>query len=167
MCRRHLLERSKSNVSYPRGRPGKNADPNDERRGRRSYYDRSRIMQIIDEILSDRESFTKIDNAVSNSEIFFKHRQYSIEVCLHQMKEKEKEFLNTYKPVFSKYGIMQKGSGSAFINKEDITDDMIKRMAARLALDTKPTENEKKAIYTVGGIIYFDEIMRMQHQSTS
>jgi hypothetical protein len=27
MCRRHLLKRSESTVSYPRGRPSKNADP--------------------------------------------------------------------------------------------------------------------------------------------
>ncbi len=81
------------------------------------------------------------------------------------MKGYEKEFLNTYRPVL-KYGIKEIQSGSAFINKEDVTDDLIKKIATDLARDTKSTEEEKRAVYTQGGITYFDHIMQM-HCSTT
>jgi hypothetical protein len=43
---------------------------------------------------------------------------------------------------------------------------MIKKTAMGAALDTKLTENVKKAIYTQGAIIYFDHILQ-KHQFPS
>ena len=161
ISRRHILEHSENNFSYPRGRPSSDSNPDNERRGRRSYYDRSRIKKIIDKVLNDKETFEKVDNAVTSSEIFFEHRKYSIEVALHQMKKHEKEFLNTYKPVFKKYSLKGKeASSSVHINKEDITDELIEKTATGLAHETKSTENEKRAIYTQGAIIFFNHIIQ-------
>ena len=95
ICRRLILKRSENKFSNPRGRPISESSPNNETRGRKSYYDKSRVKQIIDQVLNDRECFKKIDNAISSSDIYFKHRNYSIEVSLHQMEGYQKEFLNT------------------------------------------------------------------------
>ena len=92
---RHLLEATKSNRSYPRGRPNSNSTSNDERRGRGHYYEESKIKQIIDEVLSDPEYYSKIDSAISNSAVFLEHGAYSIEVGLRQLKQNEGAFLTT------------------------------------------------------------------------
>ena len=99
LCRRLLVERSKKSFSNPRGRPISSSDPGNETRGRKSYYEIARVKQIIDQVLNDHEYFKKIDNAITSSDIYFKHRKYSIETALHQMKKDEKKFLKTYKPV--------------------------------------------------------------------
>jgi hypothetical protein len=166
VCRRLILKHSEKSFSSPRGRPISSFDPSNETRGRKSYYEVSRIKQIIEQVLNDHESFKKVDNAITGSDIYFKHKKYSIEVGLHQMKRYEKEFLNTYKPVFKKYGLNGTHPGGVYINKEDITDDWIEKNATRLARDAKSTAEEKRAIYTQGGVIYFDHIMQKHRTIT-
>lgn len=161
--RRMLLieesEKSLKSFSNPRGRPGFSSDPTNETRGRKSYYDTSRVKQIIDQVLDDQESFKKIDNAVTRSDIYFEYRKYSIEAALYQMKRDENKFSNTYRPVL-KYDLKQLSHGNSYINKEDMTDSWIEKTAAGLAHDTKPTKEERRAIYTQGGVMYFDHIMQ-------
>lgn len=159
LCRRHILERSKKSSSNPRGRPVSSSDPSNETRGRKSYYGTSRVKQIIDQVLNDQESFKKIDKAITGSDIYFKHRKYSIEVALHQRKTDKEKFLNTYRPILKKYGINEMQSSGEFI-MEDIKDDLIERIATYLARDTKPTDEERRGMYIHGGVIYFDHIMQ-------
>ncbi len=83
------------------------------------------------------------------------------------MKIYKKEFLNTYRPVFKRYGLKGREPGTGQINKEDITDELIEKIANGLAHDTKSTEEEKRAIYTQGGVIYFDHLMQMYYSTTS
>ena len=166
ICRQLGLERSEDKISYPKGRPSSNSNLNYERRGRRSSYDKSRMMQIIDEVLSDEELFKKIDDTVTNSEIYSKYRPYSIEAGLLQLKQPQ-AFLNTYKPFIKKYGLREVDSKSA-IETKDITNEVIKKTAIGSARDTKLAEDLKKGIYTLGGRIYFDYILRKhQQQATS
>jgi hypothetical protein len=157
--RRLILKHSEKSFSYPRGRPVSTSDPSNETRGRKSLYDTSRVKQIIDNVLDDHESFEKIDNAVTGSDICLKHRKYSIEAALYQMRGDEKKFVDSYKPVL-KYNLKKTEPGNTYIDGKDIKDQWIERTAARLALDTKPTEKEKRAIYTQGGVIYFDYILQ-------
>jgi hypothetical protein len=159
LCRRLILERSKKSSSNPRGRPVSSADPSNETRGRKSYYDTSRVKQIIDQVLNDQESFKIIDKAITGSDIYFKHRKYSIEVALHQLKSDKEKFLNTYRPILKKYGIKEMRLSDASI-REDITDDLIERIATYLARDTKPTDEQRRGMYIHGGVIYFDHIMQ-------
>lgn len=166
LCRRLMLKHREESFSNPRGRPISSSDPNNETRGRKSYYEKTRVKQIIDQVLDDHESFKKIDNAITGSDIYIKYRKYSIEAALHQMKLDEKRFLNTYKPVFKKYGLKKTNSDNTYINKIDITDDWIEKNATLLARDTKPTTGERRAIYTQGGIIYFDHIMQKNRSIT-
>jgi hypothetical protein len=167
MVRRHYLEHKGDKFPFPRGKPRSNTKLADERRGRFSYYERSRIIQIIEEVLKDKEFFSKIDNAVTKSDIFPKYRKYSIEVGLHQFRENQQAFLNTYKPAIKKYGLKCIEPNIPYINAKDVTDDVIKKTAIHLAVDIKLTGNEKNALYTTGGILFFDQIMQMQNQSNS
>jgi hypothetical protein len=163
LCRRLILKDSKRNFSNPRGRPISDSNPTNETRGRKSYYKESNVKQIIAQILDEQEYFENIDKAITSTNIYFQHRKFSIEAGLHQMKTYKKEFLNTYRPVFKRYGLKP---SNAQINK-DITDELIKKIATGLALDTKSTEEEKRAIYTQGGVIYFDHLMQLYHSTTS
>ena len=161
--RRLLIKRSEKDFSNPRGRSVSSSDPHNETRGRKSYYDISRIKQIIDQVLNDDECFNKIENVVTSSDIYFKHRKYSIEAALHQRNEYENKFRNTYRPVL-KYDLKTSSSNKSYINKKD--DDWIEKTATRLARDTKPTKEQKRAIYTQGGVIYFDHIMQKHRPIT-
>ena len=78
MVRQQLLEPKRSNIPFPRGRPKSDTRITDERRGRFSYYERSRIKVIIDEVLNDIESINKIDNAILNSEMFYRFLKYRL-----------------------------------------------------------------------------------------
>jgi hypothetical protein len=167
LCRRLIIKHSEKNFSNPRGRPFFDSNPIIETRGRKSYYDESNVKQIIDHVLSEQEYFKKVDDAITSSDIYFKHRKYSIEVSLHQMKRYGKKFLNTYRPVFKRYGLEAREPSSAQINKEDLTDELIEKIATGLARDTRSTEEEKRAIYTQGGVIYFDHIMQMHYSTTT
>jgi len=166
ICRRLILEHSEKNFANPRGRPISQSNSNNETRGRKSYYDISNVKEIIDQVLNDREFFKKIDDAITSSDIYFKHRKYSIEVSLYQMKQYGKEFINTYRPVFNKYGIEEISSSNAYANREEMTDDWIEKTAAQLAIDIKPIKEQKRAMYTQGGIIYFDRIMQKHRTIT-
>ena len=163
LCRRLIIKHSDKSFSSPnlRGRPISQFGSNNETRGRKSYYEVSRVKQIIDQVLNDHETFIKIDGAVTSSNIYFKYIKYSIEVFL-QMQRNRKEFLKTYRPIFKKYGFTE--SNIAQIDKENISDDQIEKIAVGLALDTKPTKELGRAIYIQGGIIYFDHIMQ-KHSS--
>lgn len=164
ICRRLILKHSENKFSNPRGRPISESGPNNETRGRKSYYDRSIVKQILDHVLDDPEYYKKIENAINNSDIYFKHRKFSIEVALHQLKHK-KEFLNTYRPILNKYGLKEISSDTAYL-KKNITDELIERIASDLAHNTKPTLEEKRAIYTQGGVIYLDQIMSKYRPAT-
>ena len=164
LCRR-LIQHSKKSFSNPRGRPISSSNPSNETRGRKSYYEKARVKQIIDQVLDDHESFKKIDDAITGSDLYFKHRKYSIEAALHQMKTDEKKFFNTYKPVL-KYNPKETQFGKTYINRKDIIDDWIEKKATLLARDTKPTTGERRAIYTQGGIIYIDHIMQKYRSIT-
>ena len=115
LCRRLILKHSEKSFSNPRGRPISSSDPSNETRGRKSYYEIARVKQIIDQVLDDHESFKKIDNTITGLDIYFKHRKYSIEAALHQMKIDEKMFLNTYKPVLKKHGLKKTKPDNTYI----------------------------------------------------
>lgn len=53
MVRQHLLEPKRNNLSFPRGRPKSNTGIVDERRGRLSYYEQSKLKQMAYQILND------------------------------------------------------------------------------------------------------------------
>jgi hypothetical protein len=97
--------------------------------------------------------------------IYFRHRKYSFEVSLYQMKRSRSEFLNTHRPILKKCGLKEIQSGSAYI-KKDTTDDLIERIAIGLARDKKPTEEQRRGMYIHGGVLYFDHIMQMHYRST-
>ena len=159
LCRRLILKRSKKNSSSPRGRPISQSDPSNETRGRKSFYDVSRVKQILDQVLNDHESFEKIDNAITSSDIYLQHRKYSIETSLHQRKTYEREFRNTYRPIFKKY-FLETQLGNTHIDKEDTANDLTMKTVAPLARDPKSIKEVRRAIYTQGGVVYFDNIMQ-------
>lgn len=162
LTRRQLLESTKNLPSYPRGRPSSEPSFDDERRGRGPYYEEAQIKQIIDEILSDPQCYSKIDRIITNSEVYLEHRAYSIEAKLRQLKEYgEGAFLTTLKPIIKKNDFNHiEGTDSPSIKPTDIDDYAIKRMSKDLALNAKSTDKEKKAIYVAGGIKFLREIVR-------
>jgi hypothetical protein len=116
--------------------------------------------------LSDEQLFKKIDNAVTTSDIYSKHKQFSIEACLHEMKQPQ-AFLNTYKPFIKKYGLSEGDSIKSAIDTKGITNGIIKDTAIDIAHDVKSAENIRKVIYRLGGRIYFDYILRKHQQQAN
>ena len=129
----------------------------DERRGRLSYYEQSKIKQITNEVLKDPESVSKIDNAILKSEMFYRFLKYSFESHFYQMKENEKAFLNTMRAPIMKYGLKQKEElGSSVIFARDLTPEIIKRLSKGYALNTMKTfqKDGKNILYTTAAIFF-------------
>ncbi|HYA82989.1 MAG TPA: hypothetical protein VEH06_06005 [Candidatus Bathyarchaeia archaeon] len=98
------------------------------------------IRKIIYEILSDSKARESIDNAILNSEIFYRFAKYCYEVYLYQMKENEQAFLNTTSAAIRKYGLRHKNtkeeSDSLDIYARDLTPAKIDRLAKGYAINT-------------------------------
>lgn len=165
--RRHILKRRGNSFSYPRGRPISDSNPSNEKRGRKSCYDKSRANEILDQVLNDQQLFKKIDSAIISSDIYFKHRKYSIEVAFHQKRGNETSFFNTYKPVLGKYGLREIQPNNGYTRRENTSDDLIEKVATCLARDTASSLKEKRAIYTQGGLVYLDRLMQIHQQTIS
>jgi hypothetical protein len=155
-----FLQRKIGNFPYPKGKPVsdiKKSGIADERRGASSYYTSSYITGIIDEILSDPKYRESIDNAILNSERFFRFLKYSFEVHFYQMKESQQAFLNTMSPAIRKYGLgykRPKELDSSYILVKDLTPDKIERLATGYAIDTKNKyqQDGKNILYTVAAL---------------
>lgn len=157
MVRHYLLEPKRSNLLFPRGRPKSDTRIVDERRGRFSYYQQSNVKGIIDEVIKDSDSINKIDNAVLNSEIFYRFLKYSFETYLYQMKENEKAFLNSMRGTIIKYGLKDKKDlDSSDILARDLTPETIKRLSKGYAINTmkKFQQDRKNILYTVGALFF-------------
>jgi hypothetical protein len=160
MASQHFLENERKKFPFPKGRPLSDIHESgiaEERRGAKSYYKPSRIKEMIDEILQDSKSTQSIDNAILNSEIFYKFLKYSFEVYLYQMKEDEKAFLNSMRPAIIKYGLEHKSLeelDDSYIFAKDLTPDKIKRLAKGYAIDTmsKFQPDGRNILYTVGAL---------------
>lgn len=118
---------------------------------------------MIDEILKDSKSRQSIDNAILNSEVFYRFLKYSFEVFLHQMKEDEQAFPNTMRPAITNYGLGYKSLeelDSSDIFAKNLTPDKIKRLAKGYAVDTmnKFQQDGKNILYTVAGLFTLSNI---------
>lgn len=108
MVRKYLLEPKRSKFPFPRGRPSSYIDLDEERRGRLSYYEESRVKNILDEVVKDPDHVRRIDNEILGSTIFYRFLRYSFEAAFYQMKEDKEGFLNSFKPAIRKYVLAQK-----------------------------------------------------------
>lgn len=157
MARQYLLEPKRSNLLFPRGRPKSDTGIADERRGRLSYYEQSRVKVTIDEVLQDVESVNKIDDAILNSEMFFRFLKYSFETYLYQMKENDNAFLNSMRAPIKKYGLKDKKElDSLDILARDLTPETIKRLSKGYAINTmkKFQQDGKNILYTIGALFF-------------
>ena len=160
LVRSYLLEPKRDNFPFPKGRPKSDEEESGiakERRGTLSYYTYPQIRKIIDEILGDSKSRESIDNAILNSEGFFRFLKYSFEVHFYQMKESQEAFKNTMSPVIRKYGLRYKRPeelDSSYILVKDLTPVNIERLARGYAIDTKNKfqQSGKNILYTVSAL---------------
>jgi hypothetical protein len=158
----NLLNRKRDDFPFPRGRPKSksNGYTAEERRGGPSYYEPSKIKEIIDKILKDPQAIKEIDNALIGTEIYYKFIKYSFETALYQIKENEDAFLNSYKPAIRKYGLADKNKeeqNESWIYARDLTENKIKALSERYAHSAiAQFRNEgKNIIYAIAGLLYF------------
>jgi len=156
MVRRYLLEPKRSNLSFPRGRPKSDTKIVNERRGRLSYYEQSKIKQITNEVLEDPESISKIDDAILKSGLFYRYLKYGFETYLYEIKENGKAFLNTMRAPIMKYGLKQKELDGLDIFARDLTPEKIKRLSKAYATNTMKTfqKDGKNILYTIAALFF-------------
>jgi hypothetical protein len=153
--RNYLFEPKRNNSHFSRGRLRSDVEASDmvRDRGALSYYTWPQIRKIIYEILSDSKG-ESIDNAILNSEIFYRFVKYCYEVYLYQMKENEQAFLNATSPAIRKYGLRHKNtkeSDNLDIYARDLTPDKIDKLAKaniQLLQSTKLKRIQKNILYT-------------------
>ena len=75
---KNLITRKKEKYPFKRGRP--NLDLDEETRGAYSYFEKTEFLQIIDSILEDSKRLKKIDNIVTNDEVYKEFLKYAHEV---------------------------------------------------------------------------------------
>jgi hypothetical protein len=159
--RMNLLNPKRDDFPFPKGRPKSDSRISEERRGGPSYYEPSKIKEVIDEILKDPQAIKEINNALIGIEIFYKFIKYSFETALYQIKENEDAFLNSYKPAIQKYGLAYKNKeeqNESWIYARDLTENKIKDLSEKYAHSTiAQFKNEGKNIiyYTIAGLLYF------------
>jgi hypothetical protein len=161
--RMNLLDPKRDDFPFPKGRPKSDSRIAEERRGGPSYYEPSKIKEIIDEILKDPQAIKEIDNGLIGTEIFYKFIKYSFETALYQIKENEDAFLNSYKPAIRKYGLVYKNKekqNESWIYARDLTENKIKDLSEQYAHSAiAQFRNEgKNVIYTIARLLYFRDV---------
>jgi hypothetical protein len=158
MVKNHIMRNRGGCFSYSRGRPSRFLA--DERRGRiDSYYEPSRIKQVIDEVLTDSEAIREIDDALIESEMLYEFLKYSFETALYEIKISEEAFRNSYKLAVIKYGILSKKKDEldeSWILVKDISEVKLKALARAHAHDAihRFKIHDKSVLYTIAGLIY-------------
>jgi hypothetical protein len=158
MVKNHILTNKVGIFSYSRGRSPRSLTV--ERRGRiDSYYEPSRIKQVIDEVLTDSEAIKEINDALIESEILYEFLKYSFETALYEIKINEEAFRNSYKPAIMKYGILSKKKdelGKSWILVKDLSEVKLKSLAAAHAHNAinRFKVYDKSVLYTIAGLIY-------------
>jgi hypothetical protein len=158
----YLLDPKRDKFPFPKGKPKsdtKRSGIAKERRGTLSYYTTTQIKEAIDKILSDSETIRSIDNAILQSEVFYRFMKYSFEVYLYQMKQDEKAFLNTMKPAIMKYGIKHKRQEELDrldIFPKDLTPDKIKNLSKVYAINAINNfkQDGKNILYSIAGLFF-------------
>jgi hypothetical protein len=152
----YLLERNEKAFQFRRGRPKMESNLSDERRGRRSNFKRSRIREIIDEVLKDSKVVKSIDSGLITNDILYKFLKYSFETAFYQIQESEDAFFNSYKPAIKKYGIQKSNKDDSWILIKDLPENKLKRLAGMYARNTiQNRKDEKSIIYTIAGLLYY------------
>jgi len=153
----YLLKRNEKAFQFPRGRPKPESSLSDERRGRLSNYKRSRIREIIDEVVQDSNIVKSIDDALVTSNILYKFLKYSFETAFYQIKENPNAFVSSYNPAIKKYGIQESNNDDSWILIKDLPEDKLKRLAGSYATNTIQNfkKEEKSILYTIAGLLYY------------
>lgn len=168
MVRKYMLEPKRDKFPFSRGRPCSNNDLNEERRGRLSYYEESKVKNILDEVLKDSETIRRINNKILGTDLFHRFLKYSYEAAFYQMRTNEGGFLNSFRPAIRKYGLVQKKKeelDDSWIYARDLTPEKIKRLSGSYALDTikKFGGDERNVLYLVSGVFLFSDLSEISN----
>jgi hypothetical protein len=161
--RMNLLDPKRDDFPFPKGRPKSNGYTAEERRGGTSYYEPSKIKEIIDEIITDPQAIKEIDNTLIGTEIFYKFIKYSFETAFYQIKENKDAFFNTYKPAIRKYGLVynnKEEQNKTWIYARDLTENKIMALSEQYAdgAISQFRNDGKNIIYTVAGLLYLRDV---------
>ncbi|MFL6320172.1 MAG: hypothetical protein ACJ71P_03850 [Nitrososphaeraceae archaeon] len=160
MVRQGFLQNKREKFPYPKGRPLadiKKSGIAEERRGSESYYEPSRIKELINIVLNDPKSIEQIDNVILKSEQFYRFLKYSFEVYLYQMNQNEKAFMDIMRAPIIKYGIGHKRLeelDSSYVFAKDLTREKIKRLSKQYAINTMNNfkEDGRNILHVVAGL---------------
>ena len=159
-----ILDRTHTNFPFRAGRPSYKSNLVIERRGRLSNYESSQIKKIIDEVLKDDETIKSINSSLFENGLY-EFLRYSWATTLYQMKQDERPFLNTFRPV----GISKKQLELNYEQKpgpwipiSDLSEEKLERLSAAYAEETikQYKENGNNLIYLVAGLLYFGNAYR-------
>jgi hypothetical protein len=158
----NLLERHNEKYPFKRGRPNSNLAK--ERRGKPVYYADSDIQKIFDSIITDSKIIERIDDIVTNHEIFPKFLNYSLEVYFKEMKEDETAFRNSYKPIIMNHKLQHlennKLANNQWILAKDMDKNKIKELSRKYIHRYKDNLNrlQLNIIYMAGLFKYFESL---------
>jgi hypothetical protein len=157
--RLNLIEYQGGNFRFPVGRPKADWFA-EENRGRDSYYQPSFVKMKIDQVLNDSATLEYMSNMLLTTESVSDYFAYSWLTVLHQMKENERAFLNSFKPT----GVSEQQLKLNFENPgpwifvKDLTDEKMRLLSAAYAQEIieqcKKNENNI-AVYSLAALLYF------------
>jgi hypothetical protein len=125
-----------------------------------SYYEESKVKNILDGVVKDPEAGRRIENEIMESVLFYRFLRYSFEAAFYQMREDEEGFLNSFKPAIRKPAQKKKEElDGSWIYARDLTPEKIKRLSEGYALNTirKFGEDEKNVLYLISGVFFFND----------
>ena len=136
----NLISRKKGKFPFPRGRP--NSDLAEERRGANPYREKTEFLQIIELILEDSQRLKKIDDIISNNQIYHDFVKYAYDVKTQEKNQNEIAFKNSYRIIKEK----EKNRKTPLADKHNITLD-------------KP---ELNILYKAGAMMFFNSLLLSQ-----
>ncbi len=130
--RAHLLNHKKENFQFPIGRPRSNSNFSEETRGRKdSFYEKSQIYSIVDNLLDDTAIIETIDNELDKKKLY-NFLKYSIAAHFYQLKLCPDEFQQSLKPY--RIDNQDKYPNAPLILVKDLTPQKIADLAKKYTL---------------------------------
>ena len=156
LVKTHILNHTKENFEFPRGRPSKFSTLAEETKGRNdSVYDKTDIYRIIDDFLN-LPIVEAIDNQL-NKQTMYNFLEYSFASHLYEMKicpEKFLESMTPYKRISKDRH--DKYSGFPLVLAKDFTPDRITDLSRKYALVTLDNNDyNSRMIYVISALLIY------------
>lgn len=155
-----ILKYKKEEFKFRRGRPRSGSQLSEEIRGRKdSFYQRTDIYQIIDNMLADSTTIEKIDKNLDKEKLY-NFLKYSFASHFYEMKFCPEKFLESLKP-YEKIteDNKDKYANAPLVLAKDLTPEKINNLAKKYALVTLSNNSyNNKMVYFVSTLLIYGEV---------